>query len=107
MRHETVSKLERAINAKLKRIDSSYGVRNLARALDGRYVFELKVAIDPRHFFEIREILKSIVSELPTEKAVQAKFYLPQSLYARVKEKAAAVGVSQSAYVAKCLSQNL
>lgn len=101
------AKLEHAINKKLKKIDPNYGIRNLARASDGRYLFDLKVVIDPRHFSVIREVLKSILRELPVEESVQAKFYLPRSLYNRVKNRAAAVGMSRSAYVADCLSRKL
>lgn len=105
MTNETLSRLERSINKKLKRISPRYGIRHLAQSSDGRYLFDLKVAIDPRHFSELRDVLKSVLSELPVERSVQAKFYLPESVYARVKERAAAIGVSQSAYVAECLSR--
>jgi hypothetical protein len=107
MKKKTLQKLERAINGKLKQIEPNYGVRNLTRTPDGKYVFDLKVAIDPRHFFKIREVLKSVLSQLPVEESVQAKFYLPRSLYSTVREKAAAAGVSQSAYVAQCLSKSV
>lgn len=107
MKTEILTRLENKINKKLKRINPEYSVMNLARAFDGRYLFDLKVAIDPRHFSEIREIFKSVLSDLPVDKPVQAKFYLPRSLYFQVKKKAATVGLSQSAFVAQCLSRHL
>ncbi len=107
MRREKRLTLERRITGKLKRIHPDYGIRNLTRTLDGKYIFDLKVAIDPRHFFQIRDVLKSVLSELPREKPVQAKFYLPQSLYEKLKERAAATGASQSACVAECLARAL
>jgi hypothetical protein len=107
MRRESLRKLEGEINRKLKRIHPEYGLRNLALAADGRYLFDLTVALDPRHFSRIRGVLKSVLSELPVEKPVQAKFYLPRSLYVRVKKHAATAGLSQSAFVAQCLSRNL
>lgn len=104
---ESLSKLERGINRKLKQVHPDYALSNLAQAADGRYVFDLTVAIDPRHFSQVRGVLKQVLRELPIERPVQAKFYLPRSLYARVKKKAATVGVSQSALVARCLSRHL
>lgn len=107
MKRESLSKLEGEINRKLKRIHPEYGLRNLTRAADGRYLFDLSVAIDPRHFSQIRRVLKRVLSALPVEQPVQAKFYLPRSLYTRVKKRAASVGLSQSAFVAQCLSRHL
>lgn len=107
MKRESLTKLEGEINRKLKRLHPEYGLRNLARAADGRYLFDLTVAIDPRHFSQVRAILKSILSKLPVEQPVQAKFYLPPSLYGRLRKKAATAGVSQSAIVAQCLSRHL
>lgn len=107
MKREMLTMLESKINKKLKGINPDYSVRNLARASDGRYLFDLKVAIDPRHFSEIREIFKSVLGDLPVDKPVQAKFYLPRSLYVLVKKKAATAGLSQSAFVAQCLSRQL
>jgi hypothetical protein len=107
MKRAPFARLESGINRKLKRIHPGYGLRNLAQRADGKYVFDLKVAIDPRHFSRIRGVLKSVLSELPVEKPVQAKFYLPRSLYARMKKNAATAGLSQSAFVAQCLSRHL
>ncbi len=103
----TFYKRERMINRKLKRIDPGYRIRNLKKALDGKYIFDLKVAVHPKHFFAIRDVLKGVLAELPVEESVQAKFYLPKSLYAKVRKKAAAVHISQSAFVAQCLGKNL
>lgn len=104
---KTFRKLERTINQKIRKLDPNYGIRNLKGTLDGRYIFDLKVAIDPRHFGQIHELLKGVLTELPVEKPVQAKFYLPEGVYTKVREKAAEQGISQSAYVAQCLSKNL
>lgn len=103
----TIYRLERIIDRKVKKINPDYGIRNLKRTSDGKYVFDLKVAVDPKHFFAIRDVLRSVLAELPVEKSVQAKFYLPKSLYAKVRKKAAEVNISQSAFVAQCLGKNL
>jgi hypothetical protein len=107
MKVNRFEKLERRINQKLKKIDPNYGIRNLTGTLDGKYIFDLKVAIDPKHFGRIREVLKDVLAELPVEQSVQAKFYLPKSLYTKVRERAAEAGLSQSAYVAECLGKNV
>ncbi len=107
MKTKTLRKLELTINGKLKKINPNYAIRNLTPTLDGKYIFDLKVAVNPKHFFEIREVLKGVLTELPVEESVQAKFYLPKSLYARVRDKATQEGISQSAYVAQCLSKDV
>lgn len=98
---------ERMINRKLKKIDPDYGIRNLKRTVDGKYIFDLKVAVNPKHFYAIRDVLKRVLTELPVEESVQAKFYLPKSLCVRVRKKAAAVHISQSAFVAQCLGKSV
>jgi hypothetical protein len=107
MKSELLARLQSRINKKLKKINPGYSVRHLTRASDGRYLFDLKVAIDPRHYSEIHEVFKSVLGDLPVDKPVQAKFYLPRSIYAQIKKRAATAGLSQSAFVAQCLSRHL
>ncbi len=107
MNTKILRKLERTVNQKIKKINPNYGIKNLTCTLDGKYVFDLKVAIDPRHFGQIREVLKGVLRELPVERPVQAKFYLAEALYTKVREKAAKQGMSQSAFVAQCLSKSV
>jgi hypothetical protein len=48
-----------------------------------------------------------VLRELPADRPVQAKYYLPESLVERVKNQAEKKGVSQSALVAGCLAEAL
>jgi hypothetical protein len=99
--------LEKAINRKLRRIGPNYGIRNLHRTPRGRYRFEMKVSIDPRDEAKLHEIVRQVLRELPGDRAVQAKYYLPESIVKRVRAVAKRRGLSQSALVAKCLEGEL
>jgi hypothetical protein len=99
--------LEQAINRKLRRVGPSYGIRNLFRTPQGRYRFEMKVSVSPREQAKLLEILRQILRELPFDRPVQAKYYLPESVVERIKAKARKKGVSQSALVAECLTDSL
>jgi hypothetical protein len=99
--------LEKAINRKLRRVAPSYGIRNLYRTPQGRYRFEMKVTVDPRHEGKLHQILRDVLRALPADRPVQAKFYLPESVVKRVKALARKKGVSQSALVAECLADSL
>jgi hypothetical protein len=95
--------LERAINDKLRRVSPNYGVRNLYRTGKGVYYFDLKVKVDPRHEGRLRDIVREILRELPGDRSVQAKYYLPESVVKRVRAVARKRGVSQSSLVTECL----
>ena len=101
------AKLERAINRKLREVSQNYGIRNLYRTPEGRYRFEMRVSVDPRDEATLHRIVRQILRELPGDRPVQAKYYLPESIVERVKAEAEKKGVSQSALVAKCLGDSL
>jgi ribosome-binding protein aMBF1 (putative translation factor) len=101
------SKLEKAINRKLREVDPHYGIKNLYKTSRGRYRFEMTVSVDPRDEPKRQQIVRQILRELPGDRAVQAKYYLPESIVERVKTEAGKKGVSQSALVAECLAEKL
>ena len=100
-------KLERAINRKLRKVAPNYGIRNLYRTPQGRYRFEMTVSVDPHDEQRLHHIVRQILRELPGDRPVQAKYYLPESIVERVKLIAEKKGVSQSALVAECLAESL
>ena len=87
------TELERAINRKLRKVGPSYGIRNLYRTPQGRYRFEMKVTVDPGDEAKLHAILRDVLRELPADRAVQAKYYLPESIVERVKAEAEKKGV--------------
>jgi len=99
--------LEKAINRKLRKVGPNYGIRNLYRTPQGRYRFEMSVNVDPRDEAKLHQIVREVLRELPGDRPVQAKWYLPESLVERVKSRAKKKGVSQSALVAECLGDAL
>ena len=99
--------LEKAINRQLRKIDRNYGIRNLYQMPHGRYRFEMKITVDPTDEAKLHEIVRSVLRELPGDRPVQAKYYLPESIVERVKAKAQKKGVSLSALVTECLAESL
>ena len=101
------AELERTINRKLRKLGPNYGIRNLYRTPQGRYRFEMRVSVDPRDEAKLHQIVREVLRELPGDRPVQAKYYLPVSIVERVKTEAEKKGVSQSALVAECLAEAL
>ena len=101
------AELEKAINHKLRKVGPDYGIRNLYQTPQGRYRFEMRVSVDPRDEPKLHQIVRQVLRELPGDRPVQAKYYLPESIVDRVKTKAQEKGVSQSALVAECLAESL
>ena len=101
------AQLEKAINRKLRKVGRHYGIRNLYRTPQGRYRFEMSVSVDPGDEANLHKIIREVLRELPGERPVQAKYYLPESIVERVKAQAEKKGVSQSALVAECLAESL
>ncbi len=101
------AELEKTINRKLRRVGPNYGIRNLHRTPQGRYRFEMRVSVDPRDEAKLHQIVREVLRELPGDRPVQAKWYLPESLVERVKSRAKKKGVSQSALVAEYLADAL
>lgn len=101
------AELERTINRKLRKVGPNYGIRNLHRTPQGRYRFEMRVSVDPRDEAKLHEIVREVLRQLPADRPVQAKYYLPESIVERVRAQAEKQGVSQSALVAECLADRL
>ena len=101
------AKLEKTINRKLRKMGPNYGIRNLYRTPQGRYRFEMRVSVDPRDEPKLHRVVGEVLRELPGDRPVQAKWYLPESLVERVKSRAKKKGVSQSALVAQYLAEAL
>jgi hypothetical protein len=99
--------VQKAINRKLRKVGPNYGIRNLYRTPRGKYRFEMSVGIDPRDEAKLQQIVRDVLRELPGDRPVQAKWYLPESLVERVKSRARQKGMSQSALVAECLAEAL
>jgi len=96
--------LEQSVNRKLRKLNPAYAISNLNRRLDGKYEFDFKVSVDPRHFSEISAVLREVLGALPSDRQVQAKFYMAESLAKKLKQTASAEGVSQSEVVSRCVS---
>ena len=107
VRSKDYVKLEKAINRKLREGGPNYGIKNLYRTPKGYYRFETTVAVDPLDEAKLHRIVRQILRDLPGDRPVQAKYYLPESIVERVKAEAEKKGVSQSALVAECLSGTL
>lgn len=101
------AELEKAINRKLRKVGTNYGVRSLYRTPQGRYRFEMSVSVDPRDEAKLHQIVREVLRELPCDRPVQAKYYLPESIVKRVKAQAEKKGVTQSALVAERLAEAL
>jgi hypothetical protein len=101
------AELEKTINRKLRKVGPNYGIRNLYRTPQGRYGFEMRVSVDPRDEAKLHQIVREVLRALPGDRPVQATWYLPESLVARVKSRAKKKGVSQSALVAEYLAEAL
>jgi len=107
IRSKDYAALEKTINRKLRKVGPDYGIRNLYRTAQGRYRFEMKVSVDLRDEAKLHDILRDVLRELPGDRPVQAKYYLPESIVDRVRTKAREKGVSQSALVAEYLAESL
>jgi hypothetical protein len=101
------ARLEKTINRKLRKVGPDHGIRNLYRTPQGRYRFEMSISVDPRDEAKLHQIVREVLRELPGDRPVQAKWYLPESLVERVKSRAKKKGVSQSALVAEYLAEAL
>jgi hypothetical protein len=107
IRSSDYAELEKTINRKLRKVGPNYGIRNLYRTPQGRYRFEMRVSVDPRDETKLHQIIKAVLRELPGDRPVQAKWYLPESIVERVRSRAKKKGVSQSVLVAEYLAEAL
>ncbi|MBM3461448.1 MAG: hypothetical protein FJX76_05055 [Armatimonadetes bacterium] len=99
--------LEKQINARLKEIGEDFSIRHLHQGPDGKFRFDLSVAIDTDQGSVVQRVLREVLRGLPADRIVQTKFYLPESIAMGIKKAAKEQKMSQSALVAQCLKSVL
>ncbi len=105
----SVKELEGKLNERLREVHRGYAVRRLRRLPSGEYWFDLAMAFNPKDMVRVNQILADL---LKTEGAgkrrtVQAKFYLSEATYARLRTVAARRRVRQSTLVEEALASAL
>ncbi len=83
-------------------------MKHLKRLPSGEYWFDLAMAFNARDMAKVNRVFAELLS--PEKKArptVQAKFYLSPETYERLRKRAAARGVKQSALVEEALQSAL
>ena len=105
----TLRQLEARLNKSLKQVNPAYAVRNLKRLPSGEYWFDLAMAFNPKDMGKVNRILAEHLGPASRKRreTVQAKFYLSQETYARLRQRAAARGLAQSALVEEALQAAL
>jgi len=99
--------LEKQINQRLKEIGEDFSIRHLTQGPDGKFRFDLTVALNADQGNVLQRVLREVLKGLASDRLVQAKFYLPESVAMRVKKAAQEQKISQSALVAQCLNNAL
>lgn len=105
----SVKHLEAKLNRRLKQIHKGYAVRNLKRLPSGEYWFDLAMAFNPRDMAKANRVFAEFLPSggRKRRQTVQAKFYLSQETYERLRRQAAHRGVRQSALVEEALRSAL
>lgn len=105
----SVKQLEGKLNRRLREIHQGYAVKHLKRLPSGEYWFELAVGFNAKDMAKVNRVFAELLA--PTKgkrpQTVQAKFYLSQQTYDRLRKLAAQRGVRQSALVEKALQSAL
>ena len=104
-----VNVLQRQINGKLRKINTNYRIKKLRRLPSGDYWFDLEMSFNSKDMNEINKIFRESlgVRSAARKKAVQAKFYLTEHTYQRLREKAAKERRSQSELVEEAVQKAL
>lgn len=104
-----INALQRQINAKLRKINTNYRIKNLRRLPSGDFWFDLEMSFNPKDMNEINKIFKESlgIRSAARKKAVQAKFYLTEHTYQKLREKAAKERRSQSELVEEAIQKAL
>lgn len=99
--------LEKQINNRLKEIGEGFAIRYLTQGSDGKFCFDLSVGLSPDQGRVLQKVLREVLRGLPSDRLVQAKFYLPESVATRIKNAAQEQKMSQSALVTQCINNAL
>jgi len=101
----SVKELEGKLNRRLRQIHRGYAVKNLKRLPSGEYWFDLVMAFNPKDMAKINSVFADLITPEKSRKrqTVQAKFYLSEATYARLRTVAARRRVRQSALVEEAL----
>lgn len=105
----SVKELESKLNRRLRQIHRGYAVKNLKRLPSGEYWFDLAIAFNARHMVRVNRVFAELLSSgrAKGRHTVQAKFYLSQETYDRLRKEAVQRGVRQSALVEEALQSAL
>jgi hypothetical protein len=103
----SVKELEAKLNRRLQEIHQGYAVTHLKRLPSGEYWFDLAMAFNPRDTAKVNRVFAELLGQRKPRPTVQAKFYLSQETYDRLRKRAASRGVKQSTLVEEALQSAL
>lgn len=105
----SVRELEGKLNRRLREIHRGYAVKNLKQLPSGEYWFELAMAFNRKDVAKVNRVFADLLATGRKKRAqtVQAKFYLSQQTYDRLRKLAAHRGVRQSTLVEEALRSTL
>ena len=101
----SVKELEGKLNRRLRQVHCGYAVKNLKRLPSGEYWFDLAMTFNPKDMAKVNHVFADLLTPDKSRKrqTVQAKFYLSEATYERLRKVAADRGVRQSALVEEAL----
>ena len=101
----SVKELEGKLNRRLREIHRGYAVKSLKRLPSGEYWFDLAMAFNPKDMAKVNRVFADLLTPDKGRKrhTVQAKFYLSEETYARLRKVAAHRRVRQSTLVEDAL----
>ena len=105
----SVKELEDKLNRRLKEIREGYAVKHLKRLPSGEYWFDLAVGFNAKDMAKVNRVFAELLTPSKDQRTqtVQAKFYLSQQTYDRLRKLAAQRGVRQSTLFEKALQNAL
>lgn len=105
----SVKELEAKINRRLREIHEGYAARNLKRLPSGEYWFDLAMTFNARDMAKVNRVFAELLprGHRARRHTVQAKFYLTQEVFERLRKQAAKRGVKQSTLVEEALQSVL
>lgn len=105
----SVKELEAKLNRRLREINPRYAVKKLKRLPSGEYWFDLAMGFNARDMVKLNRVFAELLGsgQRKPRQTVQAKFYLSQETYERLRKQAAERGVKQSTLVEEALQSAL
>ena len=105
----SVKNMQSKLNRRLKKIHKGYAVKNLKRLPSGEYWFDLAMGFNARDMAKVNRVFAELLTpdKRKPRQTVQAKFYLSQDTYERLRKQAAERGVKQSTLVEQALQSAL